>query len=85
MPTWGREQVFPPPMAGTGPSLASKPTSDLDEQTEQEIMATFQTIHARTGVTILLVTHTTQLVPYGTRSLAMAGGTIVNGRDLTRS
>ena len=77
MPTWGRERVFPPPMAGTGPSLASKPTSDLDEQTEQEIMATFQTIHARTGVTILLVTHPTQLISFGTRALRMQSGQIV--------
>lgn len=59
--------------------LADEPTSDLDEQTEHEIMTLFKDVHARTGVTILLVTHTTQLVPYGTRALAMAGGMIVSG------
>jgi len=57
--------------------LADEPTSDLDEQTEQEIMATFQTIHSRTGVTILLVTHSTQLVSFGTRALRMQSGQIV--------
>jgi len=57
--------------------LADEPTSDLDEQTEQEIMATFQAIHARTGVTILLVTHSTQLVSFGTRALRMQSGQIV--------
>ncbi len=56
--------------------LADEPTSDLDEQTEQEIMATFQAIHARTGVTILLVTHSTQLVSFGTRALRMQSGQI---------
>jgi ABC-type lipoprotein export system ATPase subunit len=58
--------------------LADEPTSDLDEQTEQEIMELFRGIHARTGVTILLVTHTSQLVSYGTRALRMSGGLIAD-------
>jgi ABC-type lipoprotein export system ATPase subunit len=57
--------------------LADEPTSDLDEQTEHEIMALFQEIHARTGVTALLVTHTAELGRYGTRSIQMAAGEIV--------
>jgi ABC-type lipoprotein export system ATPase subunit len=59
--------------------LADEPTSDLDEQTEHEIMALFQEIHARTGVTALLVTHTAELGHYGTRSIQMASGEIVDG------
>jgi ABC-type lipoprotein export system ATPase subunit len=58
--------------------LADEPTSDLDEQTEHEIMALFQEIHARTGVTALLVTHTAELERYGTRSIQMAAGEIVD-------
>jgi ABC-type lipoprotein export system ATPase subunit len=58
--------------------LADEPTSDLDEQTEQEIMSLFREIHGRTGVTILLVTHTSQLVSYGTRALRMSGGLIAD-------
>jgi putative ABC transport system ATP-binding protein/lipoprotein-releasing system ATP-binding protein len=54
--------------------LADEPTSDLDEQTELEIMDLFQNIHSQTGVTIVLVTHSTQLVRYGTCSLRMAAG-----------
>ncbi len=57
--------------------LADEPTSDLDEQTEQEIMELFSKIHAQTGVTVVMVTHTTQLVSYGTRALQMAGGLMV--------
>jgi ABC-type lipoprotein export system ATPase subunit len=57
--------------------LADEPTSDLDELTEQEIMALFQEIHAQTGVTALLVTHSAELGRYGTRSIQMAGGEIV--------
>jgi ABC-type lipoprotein export system ATPase subunit len=63
--------------------LADEPTSDLDEQTEQEIMDLFQAIHGRTGVTIVMVTHTSQLVIYGTRSVQMAGGRIVSDSAAT--
>jgi len=58
--------------------LADEPTSDLDEQTEAEIMSLFKDIHSRTGITLMLVTHTSELVPYGTRALHMASGQIVN-------
>jgi ABC-type lipoprotein export system ATPase subunit len=58
--------------------LADEPTSNLDEQTEQEIMTLFRQIHQQRGITILLVTHTIELVPYGTHSLRMAAGKIVS-------
>jgi putative ABC transport system ATP-binding protein/lipoprotein-releasing system ATP-binding protein len=58
--------------------LADEPTSDLDEQTEQEIMELFQAIHAKTGVTVVMVTHTSQLVAHGTRSIQMASGRITS-------
>lgn len=57
--------------------LADEPTSDLDERTEREIMDLFAQIHDQTGVTIVMVTHTTQLVEYGTRALRMAEGQMV--------
>ncbi len=62
--------------------LADEPTSNLDEQTEKEIMSLFKDIHATTGVTILLVTHTSQLVSYGTRAIQMANGVVVKGKVL---
>ncbi len=36
----------------------------------------FRRIHGKTGITILLVTHSSQLVPYGTRSVQMIGGLV---------
>jgi ABC-type lipoprotein export system ATPase subunit len=57
--------------------LADEPTSDLDEQTEAEVMSLFRDIHRERHITIVLVTHTSQLVSYGTRSLTMAAGAIV--------
>jgi putative ABC transport system ATP-binding protein/lipoprotein-releasing system ATP-binding protein len=59
--------------------LADEPTSDLDEQTETEIMDMFQQIHHASGITIVLVTHSTQLVRYGSRAIHMAGGVIEKG------
>jgi ABC-type lipoprotein export system ATPase subunit len=59
--------------------LADEPSSDLDEETEVEIMTLFRRIHADTGVTIALVTHTRQLVSYGTRHIAMADGELAVG------
>ncbi len=56
--------------------LADEPTSNLDEQTEREIMEMLREIHVSTGITILMVTHTSQLIPYGTRALQMAEGAI---------
>jgi ABC-type lipoprotein export system ATPase subunit len=54
--------------------IADEPTSDLDEQTEREIMQLFKQFFLENGLTILMVTHTSELVPYGTRALEMAGG-----------
>ena len=59
--------------------LADEPSSDLDEETEAEIMTLFRRIHTETGVTIALVTHTKELVAYGTRHIAMASGGLAIG------
>jgi ABC-type lipoprotein export system ATPase subunit len=56
--------------------LADEPTSNLDEQSEQEIIALFQDIHAKSGITILLVTHSGQIVTSGTRKVILSGGVI---------
>lgn len=57
--------------------LADEPTSNLDERTEEEIMALIRDIHQRRGITVLLVTHSVELEVYGNRSIRMAGGEIV--------
>lgn len=59
--------------------LADEPTSNLDEQTEHEIMALFQKIHREHDITIMLVTHSIELAAYGTQGIRMAGGEIVVG------
>ena len=57
--------------------LADEPTSNLDERTEAEIMELFHDLHASLDLTIVLVTHTRQLVSSGMQSIEMAEGRIV--------
>jgi ABC-type lipoprotein export system ATPase subunit len=56
--------------------LADEPSSDLDEDTETEIMTLFGRIHRETGITIVMVTHARELVAYGTRHVQMSNGAL---------
>jgi ABC-type lipoprotein export system ATPase subunit len=56
--------------------LADEPSSDLDAETEAEIMEILRRIHAEQGVTIMMATHARQLVAFGTRHLEMVDGTV---------
>ena len=53
--------------------LTDEPTSDLDEKTEQEIMDLMRDIHGK-GVSIVMVTHNLQLIPYAGRAFKMEQG-----------
>jgi len=55
--------------------LADEPTADLDDQTEEEIVHLFQELN-RTGTTVLLATHNTDLAARATRHLVLTGGRI---------
>lgn len=55
--------------------LADEPTSDLDEQTEKDIMKMFQKIHDD-GITIIMVTHSLELITYATFTLKMENGVL---------
>jgi putative ABC transport system ATP-binding protein len=56
--------------------IADEPTSDLDAQTELNIVATLQKTHA-SGVTTLMVTHNLELIPHATRALRMVEGRLL--------
>jgi putative ABC transport system ATP-binding protein len=56
--------------------LADEPSSDLDQDTEAEIMEIFRRIHAEQSLTIMMVTHARNLIAYGTRHLEMTDGTV---------
>jgi ABC-type lipoprotein export system ATPase subunit len=55
--------------------LADEPTSDLDVQTEMEVMGMLQEIHHR-GVTIMMVTHSMPLVSFADRAFKMDNGVL---------
>jgi ABC-type lipoprotein export system ATPase subunit len=57
--------------------LADEPTSDLDEQTEREIMALLLDANRARGTTLLLVTHNLQLAASAEQIVQMADGKVV--------
>jgi ABC-type lipoprotein export system ATPase subunit len=54
--------------------LADEPTSELDTETEQEIMGMLRNIHSEGGVTMLMVSHNYELADYASRRLRMVSG-----------
>jgi putative ABC transport system ATP-binding protein len=56
--------------------IADEPTGDLDVDTEFEIMELFRELNNK-GITIIMVTHNPELVPYATRIYKMEGGKVV--------
>ncbi|MEN8614422.1 ABC transporter ATP-binding protein [Dehalogenimonas sp. THU2] len=55
--------------------LADEPTSDLDEETEAQIMEMLRKINSE-GVTFIIVTHSLELLPYASRAFEMINGTL---------
>ena len=58
--------------------LADEPTSDLDEQSEREIMAQLLRANREDGVTLVLVTHALALAAEADQVVQIADGTIVS-------
>jgi ABC-type lipoprotein export system ATPase subunit len=57
--------------------MADEPTSNLDDQTEREIIATLEKAHSLRGVTVVMVTHSRYLGTRGALTIEMAEGRIV--------
>ena len=91
----GREQHFPSQLSGgqqqrvaiaralvTGPAilLADEPTGNLDTESSQEIMAILADLNRRDGLTILVVTHDSDVAAYTYRELLMKDGQLVGDR-----
>jgi len=57
--------------------LADEPTGNLDTATSKEIMALFAELNARDGITIVLVTHESDIAAYAQRLVRLADGCIV--------
>ncbi len=62
--------------------LADEPTGNLDSRTSAEVMSLFQEL-ARTGITILLVTHEPDIAACTERVIAMRDGRVQSDRRQT--
>jgi putative ABC transport system ATP-binding protein len=63
--------------------LADEPTGNLDTDSSRDIMGILQTLNQQDGITIILVTHETDIARYASRHLLMKDGQIV--RDERRT
>jgi putative ABC transport system ATP-binding protein len=64
--------------------LADEPTGNLDSRTSIEVMGLFQKLNQERNITILLITHETDIAEYGTRTVAFRDGKVVSDKPVTR-
>ena len=58
--------------------LADEPTSDLDEQTEIELMDQLRALNRERGMTLIVVTHNLRLAELADRVLHIADGRLIS-------
>jgi len=59
--------------------FADEPTGNLDSHTSQEVLAMFQRLNEKDGITIILVTHDANVAAWARRSIHISDGLIVDG------
>jgi putative ABC transport system ATP-binding protein len=64
--------------------LADEPTGNLDSRTSIEVMGIFQRLNVERGITVLVITHESDIAEYGTRIIRFLDGTIVSDQPVTR-
>ncbi|MFM8535571.1 MAG: ABC transporter ATP-binding protein [Acidimicrobiia bacterium] len=57
--------------------LADEPTGNLDSRTSIEVMGLFQRLNTERGITVVVITHETDIAEYGTRTVTFRDGRIV--------
>ena len=63
--------------------LADEPTGNLDSRTSAEIMGIFQQLNER-GITIIMVTHESDIASYARRNVVMRDGLILKDFNVTQ-
>jgi putative ABC transport system ATP-binding protein len=64
--------------------LADEPTGALDSHTSIEIMAIFQHLNRRQGITTIIVTHEPDIATYANRNVYFRDGRIVRDEKISR-
>jgi putative ABC transport system ATP-binding protein len=57
--------------------LADEPTGNLDTHTSKEIMALFTELNQRDGITVVLITHESDIATYAQRLLRLSDGRVI--------
>jgi putative ABC transport system ATP-binding protein len=61
--------------------VADEPTGNLDSQSAQEVMAILQSLSRNGDKTVIMVTHDPKAAAFGSRSIHLEKGELVNGDD----
>jgi len=64
--------------------LADEPTGNLDTRTSIEVMGIFQRLNQERGITVVLITHESDIAEYGTRAVVFRDGQVVADRAVGR-
>jgi putative ABC transport system ATP-binding protein len=67
-------------VGGPGILLADEPTGNLDTQSSYEIMQILGDLNRRDGMTVILVTHESDIAAYAARQIVMKDGQVVSDR-----
>ncbi len=63
--------------------LADEPTGNLDTRTSIEVMGIFQHLNQERGITVVLITHESDIAEYGTRTVTFRDGQVVADKPVT--
>ncbi len=63
--------------------LADEPTGNLDTKTSIEVMGIFQRLNVERGITVVLITHESDIAEYGSRIVTFRDGQVVADRPVT--
>ena len=63
--------------------LADEPTGNLDSKTSVEILSIFQKLNSQKGITIIYVTHETDIAKYAARVVSFRDGLIIKDDKVT--
>ena len=61
--------------------LADEPTGNLDSRTSTEVMDIFQQLNKSQNITVLLITHESDIAEYGSRIIRFHDGTVASDKE----